>query len=806
MQYSAFAAATPSFASTAIPAASRFHRSQFGLSHQAQQSLPPWSFKPLSESSTHRPSAATAAVAAAFAAGLTRDRKGRRGYLRFLKGLSRRSRLARAAGPELPRTYDPVRIAQYWDARGGEAFGRVMELASDLQNTSFLKASAGGVELVQTTQAAEELADLLIRWGATFVKIGQAVAVRTDILPETYTKALQKLFEGVPPSSSVDARGQVEKATGKKLEDMFVDVRAFDKPIAAASVGQVYKAELKDGNKTVAVKIRRQNILEKVTLDMYIIRSTASLLARFGPSESLRESAQAFVELTDTAYVPFVEELDFSKEAKNQARFRELVAESELIRDSVTVPEVYFAAEEVLIQGWVDGVKISALDITSDEGRQRGQRLVRTLLNSYMVQFLETGFLHGDPHPGNFLVTTDGRLCILDFGLMQEITKEQQVSFIEYIMHLTVKEYDACLEDLIRLDFLDDGIQNDPRKDQILVALADTLDTIYGDGKSFTPEKVEKLQNQKSRLGLLASELDEIAKEYPLRVPPYFILVLRAFGTLEGLGIQVDDDFAVLDGLFPYMARRLVTDDDPRIRSALLSFLYGSNGKLSISRLQRLSRGFGSFTNEMKKSPGDSGSVNALATAAPSAAQAAALDAATVDLLSLVFSPQSNLLQEVLLDEAVRCTDALSRAGFVVLGRSLVDAALIAGIPATQLQPLRTLAKTVLPQGPGGILSREDQEALVAIRKISALAGISLPGLSRPTAQVEDHGGNRAALSHADSDSSSSIDLRQLAGSAQSAGRAFLQLRPGIQAFTERFLRKLLSRVLRRSISSVAAR
>jgi len=715
------------------------------------------------------------------------------------KGTTRRGRLCLRAGHELPRTYDPERIAQYWDARSNQAFGRVMELVTDLRSTSFLKASPKGLELVQTEEAANELADLLIGWGATFVKIGQAVAVRTDLLPETYIKALQKLFEGVPPSTSVDARGQVEKVMGKRLEDVFEDASAFDKPIAAASVGQVYKATMKDGGKTVAVKIRRQNILEKVTLDMYIIRSTYSLLSRFAPSAEVRETAEALLELTDQAYVPFVEELDFSKEAKNQMRFRELVSQSDLIKDSVTVPEVYFSAEEVLIQGWVDGVKISAIDITSAEGQQRGQRLVRTLLNSYMVQFLDTGFLHGDPHPGNFLVTSDGRLCILDFGLMQEITKEQQVSFIEYIMHLTVKEYDACLEDLIRLDFLDDGIQNDPRKDQILVALADTLDTIYGDGKSFSPEKVEKLQNQKSRLGVLAEELDEIAKEYPLRVPPYFILVLRAFGTLEGLGLQVDGNFAVLDGLFPYMARRLVTDENPRIKSALKSFLYGTNGKLSISRLQRLSRGFGSFTNEMKSSPSGAGSVNALASSSSSAADGQ-LDAAAVDTLSLIFSQETNLLQEILLNEAVRCTDALSRAGFVVLGRSLIDATLLAGIPTQQLAPLRALAQRVLPKAELSVLTREDQEALVAIRRISALVGLQLPGLGRP---ISDREAPHAEAAHHEEEAQP-VDFRSLARSAGSLGQALWKVRPGIQAFTARFIRKLLSRALRRTVGAVA--
>ena len=200
----------------------------------------------------------------------------------------------------------------------------------------------------------------------------------------------QKLFEAVPPSRSIDVRSQVEAATGKRLEEVFADTSAFGECVASASVGQVYRATLKDGTE-VAVKIRRQGILEKVTLDMYIVRSLGEFLQRSGPSQDVREKAGAFVEFLDTALRPFMEELDFTQEAENQRRFRELAMSSDLIKDAVVVPKVFLASEDVLIQEWVDGTKISKMDTESAGGAQRSRDLVRTLLNSYMVQFLETG-------------------------------------------------------------------------------------------------------------------------------------------------------------------------------------------------------------------------------------------------------------------------------------------------------------------------------------------------------------------------------------------------------------------------------
>ena len=176
---------------------------------------------------------------------------------------------------------------------------------------------------------------------------------------------------------------------------------------------------------------------------------------------------------------------------------------------------------------------------------------MQTLLNSYMVQFLETGFLHADPHPGNFLLMPDGRLCILDYGMMTEILPDQRVAFIEYIAHLSARDYEKTLTDLVNLGFVPPELANDPRnRDVVVPVLAETLETLYGSGGS-AAKKLDKLSEQgNSRVSELSDKLEQLSKEYPLQLPPYFVLILRAFGTLEGLGLSVDENYAIVDECF----------------------------------------------------------------------------------------------------------------------------------------------------------------------------------------------------------------------------------------------------------------
>ncbi|EEH53841.1 uncharacterized protein MICPUCDRAFT_20744, partial [Micromonas pusilla CCMP1545] len=472
--------------------------------------------------------------------------------------------------------YDVPAIRAYWSARPLTSLSRTSSLVAKLATwlAGFLGDLASGAETVERNapRRAAALRDLIASQGPAFVKVGQAVAIRPDLLPKAYLDALQELLDQVAPFSSEEARALVRaQLGGLDLEDVFEDVGAFDAPVAAASIGQVYKAKLRESapgvdasefetwGGDVAVKVQRPRILEVVTLDLIVIRSALEA--------AIATSAKGFIPVLDVAAERFLEELDYTLEASNASRFEADMASVEVVRGAVKVPHVYrgVSGRRVLAQEWVDGKKLTEITSDPSTGPLRA-KLVQTLLNAYMVQFLETGFLHADPHPGNFMLMPDGRLCILDYGMMTTIEPEQRIAFIEYIAHLSARDYDKTLGDLVNLGFVPKELANDPVNRAIVT---DALNA-----------------QSASRVGELSDKLEEMAKLYPLQLPPYFVLILRAFGTLEGLGLSVDENYAIVDECFPYVARRMLADDSPRMRAALRSFVYGGGDRLKISRVR----------------------------------------------------------------------------------------------------------------------------------------------------------------------------------------------------------------------------
>ena len=191
----------------------------------------------------------------------------------------------------------------------------------------------------------------------------------------------------------------------------------------------------------------------------------------------------------------------------------------------------------------------------------------------------------------------DGRLAILDYGMMTEIGEEQRIAFVEYIAHLSAKEYSKTLDDLVNLGFIPRALADSEENKNIVVpVLAEMLETLYGSGRRRATTKIASLQEQQSsRVGELSNKLEALSKEYPLQLPPYFVLILRAFGTLEGLGLSTDENYAIVDQCFPYIARRLLSDDSPRMRKALKSFIYGDRTDYGFREFVRFRPGFRSL-------------------------------------------------------------------------------------------------------------------------------------------------------------------------------------------------------------------
>ena len=480
-------------------------------------------------------------------------------------------------GEGLPLEYDPELIGEYWGRRPVAVFSRIVQLLSIAGG--FL----GGVGMDYLTgkskenevRRAIELRNIMTSLGPAYIKLGQALSIRPDLLSPAAMNELQQLCDKVPSYDSGVAMRLLEQELGQSWEEIYSELTP--EPIAAASLGQVYRGRLKTGEE-VAVKVQRPGVLETVTVDLHIIRSLGLFLRNF-PDITARADVVA---LLDEWAARFFEELDYVREGNNATRFAALIQED---LPQVVVPKTYeeFTSRRVLTTQWLDGEKLSQSD-ADDVGK-----LVNVGVICYLKQLLDTGFFHADPHPGNMIRTPDGRLAILDFGLMTEIDDNIKYGMIEAISHLVHRDYESIVEDFVTLDFIPPNTDLSP----ILPVLAKVFDQALEGGGA----KNINFQD-------LAADLAQITFDYPFRIPPYFALIIRAIGVLEGIALVGDPDFAIVDEAFPYISKRLMTDDSPRLREALRYMVYGKSSTFDADRLIDLLDAFETFSDNSKSARG----------------------------------------------------------------------------------------------------------------------------------------------------------------------------------------------------------
>lgn len=367
---------------------------------------------------------------------------------------------------------------------------------------------------------------------------------------------LQQLCDKVPCFPNELAMRTIEEELGRSPAALFSSMSPD--PVAAASLGQVYRAKLRATGEEVAVKVQRPFVLETVSLDLYLVRKFGMFLRNF-PDISSRID---LVSLLDEFAQNFYQELDYQNECRNGLK----IAEDMRKLPMVVIPKNYpdYTSRRVHTAQWVDGEKLSQ-SVADDVGA-----LVNLGVITYLTQLLDTGFFHADPHPGNMLRTPDGKLVILDFGLMTKITDDQKYGMIEAIAHLIHRDYDEIGNDFVKLDFIPRGVDTRP----IVPALARVFDAALSGGGAKSINFQE-----------LAADLAEITFKFPFRIPPYFALIIRAISVLEGIALVGNPDFAIVDEAYPYIAKRLLTDDAPRLRGALRYMLYGKENILDADRL-----------------------------------------------------------------------------------------------------------------------------------------------------------------------------------------------------------------------------
>ena len=396
-------------------------------------------------------------------------------------------------------------------------------------------------------ERAKEFTNLLVELGPAFIKAGQALSTRPDVVPRLVLEELSQLQDQLPGFDSDLALACIKEDLGKSHDDIFDSFEI--NPISAASLGQVHKGILKTGEK-VAVKIQRPGLREQITLDLYIVRNIAQWLKKY-----IGYIKSDLVALIDELGRRVFEEMDYINEADNAEKFARLHQHNK----NITVPKIFRAStsKRVLTMEWIDGVKLTNIKGIRELGINPNE-MIEIGVNCSLKQLLEHGFFHADPHPGNILALEDGRLCYLDFGMMSEVSDQSRTGLIRAVVHLVNRNFEKLSEDFVALGFLDKNVDLRP----IVPAFESVFETAVDMGVSRMDFKS------------VTDDMSSIMYKFPFQLPPYYALIIRSLITLEGIALSVDPEFKILGAAYPYFARRLMEDPDPNLRKSLKEMLF----------------------------------------------------------------------------------------------------------------------------------------------------------------------------------------------------------------------------------------
>lgn len=408
-----------------------------------------------------------------------------------------------------------------------------------------------GNSIPKQKKRARQLIKILTKLGPAYIKIGQALSTRPDVVPPAYLAELTTLQDKIPSFPNEVAFRFIEEELGARPEEIYADLSPH--PIAAASLGQVYKGRLQTGEE-VAVKVQRPGLNRRISLDIYIMR----LLAGFVQDnvKQVRSNLRAIIdELAERIF----EETNYNQEGRNADKFKEFYGYME----EIYVPKIYweYTGNRVLTMEWIDGTKLTDIDAVQAKGID-ATHLIEIGVECSLRQLLEHGFFHADPHPGNLLAMDNGRLAYLDFGMMSRIKPYQRYGLIEAVVHLVNRDFESLSQDYVKLDFLTPETDLKP----IIPALANVFGNALG-------ASVAEL-NFKS----ITDQMSAMMYEFPFTVPAYYALIIRSMVTLEGIAIGVDPEFKVLSKAYPYIAKRLLTDPAPELRTSLKDLLFKEEG------------------------------------------------------------------------------------------------------------------------------------------------------------------------------------------------------------------------------------
>ncbi|RCJ20650.1 hypothetical protein A6S26_25755 [Nostoc sp. ATCC 43529] len=410
----------------------------------------------------------------------------------------------------------------------------------------------GGVtEAKQTARRKTQavwIRNTLLDLGPTFIKVGQLFSTRADIFPVEYVEELAKLQDKVPAFSYEQVESIIEQELGKKIPELFQNFEPI--PLAAASLGQVHKAVLHSGE-AVVVKVQRPGLKKLFEIDLQILKG----ITRYFQNHPKWGKGRDWLGIYEECCRILWEEIDYLNEGRNADTFRRNFRGY----DWVKVPKIYwrYTTSRVLTLEYVPGIKISQYEALEAAGLDR-KTIARQGAQAYLLQLLNSGFFHADPHPGNIAISPDGSLIFYDFGMMGQIKSNIREGLMQTLFGIAQKDGDRVVQSLIDLGAIAPVDDMGPVRRSVQYMLDNFMD------KPFENQSV----------AAISDDLYEIAYNQPFRFPATFTFVMRAFSTLEGVGKGLDPEFNFMEVAKPY-AMQLMTD------------MNGSEGNSFLNELSR---------------------------------------------------------------------------------------------------------------------------------------------------------------------------------------------------------------------------
>ncbi len=390
---------------------------------------------------------------------------------------------------------------------------------------------------------AVDVRETLLELGPTFIKVGQLFSTRADLFPSEFVDELSKLQDQVPAFSYDQVVPIVEADLGKPIDVLY---RHFDPiPLAAASLGQVHRAQLVTGEEVV-VKVQRPGLKKLFTIDLEILKG----ITRYFQNHPDWGQGRDWMGIYDECCKILWEEIDYLNEGRNADLFRRNFRDESWVK----VPRVYwrYASPRTLTLEYLPGIKISHYEAIEAAGLDR-KNIAKLSAQAYLQQILEGGFFHADPHPGNLAVSPEGGLIFYDFGMMGQVKSLTREKLMGTFFGIAQKDADRVIKSLVELGALTPTSDLGAVRRSVQFMLDNFMD------KPFESQSI----------GAISDDLYEIAYGQPFRFPATFTFVMRAFSTLEGVGRGLDPDFNFMEVAKPF-AMKLMSNENPSGNSGSL--------------------------------------------------------------------------------------------------------------------------------------------------------------------------------------------------------------------------------------------